>query len=61
MELRRDGAHAAAAKFETMVNWHVRGCFRYHGASTGRWASLGMQVHNLKKPTVDDMGARSAQ
>jgi DNA polymerase bacteriophage-type len=35
----------------------VRGCFRYHGASTGRWASLGIQLHNLKKPMAEGMGA----
>jgi hypothetical protein len=54
LELRRDGAHAAAAKYSTMLNWRdddgrAHGCFVYHGASTGRWASYGIQVQNLKK------------
>jgi hypothetical protein len=60
IELRLDGAHAAALKLETMKAWmsdddRVRGCFRYHGASPGRFTSLGIQMQNLKKPTVKDM------
>lgn len=27
----------------------VRGCFRYHGASTGRWSSLGIQVQAVAR------------
>jgi DNA polymerase bacteriophage-type len=62
MELRLDGAHAAAAKLETMRAWcnddsRARGCFRYHGAATGRWTSFGIQVQNLKRPLIEDMGA----
>jgi DNA polymerase bacteriophage-type len=54
LELRRDGAHAATAKYSAMLNWRAEdgrahGCFVYHGASTGRWASYGIQVQNLKK------------
>jgi DNA polymerase len=62
IELRLDGAHAAAAKLLTMRNWRngdgrARGVFRYHGASTGRWTSFGIQLQNLKRPLVEDMGA----
>jgi DNA polymerase bacteriophage-type len=61
MELRLDGAHAAASKFETMLAWQndgrIHGAFKYHGASTGRWTSLGVQLQNLKRPVVEDMGA----
>jgi DNA polymerase bacteriophage-type len=62
MELRLDGAHAAAAKYQRIKSWvgsdnRVRGAFKYHGAATGRWTSLGVQVQNLKKPTVDNLGA----
>jgi DNA polymerase len=35
----------------------VRGAFRYHGASTGRWAGEGFQPQNLKRPAVDDLAA----
>jgi DNA polymerase bacteriophage-type len=62
LELRLDGAHAAAAKLLTMRAWRngdgrARGCFRFHGASTGRWTSFGIQLQNFKRPLVEDMGA----
>jgi hypothetical protein len=62
IELRLEGAHAAAAKFVAMRNWRnpdgrIRGAFRYHGASTGRWTSLGVQVHNLKRPVTTNLAA----
>jgi DNA polymerase len=62
MELRLDGAHAAALKLHTMRNWmsdddRIRGCFRYHGASPGRFTSLGVQAQNMKRPGVKDMPA----
>ncbi len=60
IELRLDGAHAS--KLDSFQAWRsedgrVRGAFRYHGASTGRWSSHGVQVQNLKKPEIDDVGA----
>ena len=33
----------------------VRGTFRYHGASTGRWTSFGIQLQNLKRPQTEDL------
>jgi DNA polymerase len=62
IELRLDGAHAAAAKLGTMRNWvngdgRARGTFRFHGASTGRWTSFGIQTQNLKRPLVEDLSA----
>jgi DNA polymerase bacteriophage-type len=61
IELRLDGAHAAAAKLQTIRDWRnpdgrIRGAFKYHGASTGRWTSLDIQVQNMKRPTVADLG-----
>ena len=35
----------------------VRGAFRYHGASTGRWAGEGFQPQNLKRPVEKDLDA----
>lgn len=32
----------------------LRGWALYHGAHTGRWSSLGFQVHNLPKPKLKD-------
>jgi DNA polymerase bacteriophage-type len=62
MELRLAGAHAAAKKLSTLSAWcgpdgRVRGALKYHGGATGRWASWGVQLHNLKKPTIDDVEA----
>jgi DNA polymerase len=62
MELRLDGAHAATSKLRTMRDWQaedgrVRGCFRYHGASPGRFTSLGIQIQNMKRPVVKDLAA----
>jgi DNA polymerase len=61
IELRLDGAHAAANKFEAMLAWQNEGrihcAFKYHGASTGRWTSLGVQLQNLKRPLTEDLGA----
>jgi DNA polymerase bacteriophage-type len=60
IELRLDGAQAATAKLTTMAAWRngdgpARGTLRFHGASTGRWSSHGIQLQNLKRPIVGDM------
>ena len=34
--------------------------FRFHGASTGRWTSHGIQLQNMKRPVVGDMAAAIA-
>jgi RecA-family ATPase len=62
MELRLAGAHAAARKLHTMQAWRgidgrARGGLKYHVASTGRWGSWGMQLHNLKRPTTENLNA----
>jgi DNA polymerase len=62
LELRLDGAHAAVAKLSTMRDWlppddPARGCFKFHGAATGRWTSHGIQVQNLKRPVVENLDA----
>jgi CHC2 zinc finger/Toprim domain len=62
IELRLAGAHASASKLETMRAWlndddRVRNVFRFHGTSTGRWSSVGIQLQNLKRPETEDLGA----
>jgi DNA polymerase len=62
LELRQAGAQAAVKKLTRFSrgrsdDGRVRGAFRYHGAATGRWSSLGVQVHNLKRPETKDLGA----
>lgn len=32
----------------------LRGMFMYHGANTGRWSSLIVQLQNLFRPVIDD-------
>jgi DNA polymerase len=65
LELRHQGAHIAAAKFETMRSWaaadgRIHGAFKYHGAATGRWTSFGVQFQNLKKQNGLDTEAAIA-
>ena len=62
LELRQSGAGAAAFKFATLRRWideqgepRIRYAYRYHGGSAGRFTSLGCQLHNLRKPELDDI------
>jgi DNA polymerase len=55
LELRQQGGRASVSKLDTLLasvdaDDRVRGCFRYHAASTGRWSGQGFQPQNLKKP-----------
>lgn len=56
--IRQESAKSSTAKFVSMVNrasadgW-IRGMFMYCGASTGRWAAYGVQLHNLPRPTLE--------
>jgi DNA polymerase len=65
LELRVGGAQAATKKIHALLaradtDNRVRGAFRYHGASTGRWAGEGFQPQNLKRPVVEDLDAAIA-
>jgi RecA-family ATPase len=58
--LRQAGARASVKKLETLLasagaDDRIRGGFRYHGASTGRWSGSLFQAQNLKKPEIDDV------
>ena len=62
LELRSDGAHVAVNKLTTLRRWlsgeaRIRQAFRYHGASSGRFTSIGVQMQNLKKPETEDVAA----
>jgi DNA polymerase len=55
IELRQAGSLASANKLRTMRAWlgdddRIRGAYRHHGTSTGRFSSLGTQLQNLRKP-----------
>ena len=65
LELRLGGAQAAVKKIDALLaragdDNRVRGAFRFHGASTGRWAGEGFQPQNLKRPVVEDLDAAIA-
>jgi len=62
LELRQSSGGAAALKFATLRRWvdeqgepRIHYAYRYHGASSGRFTSLGCQLHNLRKPEIDDI------
>jgi DNA polymerase len=62
LELRQGGAQAAAKKITALLTHcgpddRIRGAFRYHGASTGRWTGNGLQPQNLKHSTTEDLNA----
>ena len=49
----------AVTKYETMkdaacADGRIRGMFIYHGATTGRWSSFTVQLHNLFRPVIKD-------
>src|SRR5262249_28308847 len=65
LELRLGGAQAAVKKINALLaragnDDRIRGAFRHHGASTGRWSGEGFQAQNLKRPVVDDLNAAVA-
>ncbi len=65
LELRLGGAQAAVKKINALLarvddDNRVRGAFRYHGAGTGRFAGVGYQPQNLKRPVVEDIDAAIA-
>ncbi|ODT60984.1 MULTISPECIES: DNA polymerase [Paracoccus] len=54
LELRLEGGKTSVTKIEAFLNraspdGRVRGCYTYHGASTGRWTSTGVNVSNLPR------------
>ncbi len=55
LEMRNEATRSSTAKYEAMLrmsdeqDWRARGNLIYHGASTGRFAGTGIQLHNLAK------------
>ena len=53
--IRQEAAKTSVAKLEAMLDrasadGRVRGTFLYHGASTGRWSSTGVNFANMPRP-----------
>lgn len=62
LQLRSTYAMAAVAKYAAMEaaagdDDRLRGMLLYHGAATGRWSSLIVQLQNLFRPVIDDVPA----
>jgi DNA polymerase len=56
LKLRMEGAKTSVTKFAKMAEMQVDGRIRnglvYHGASTGRWASRGINLQNIARPAI---------
>ena len=56
--LRLQGSQTSTAKYEKILDLQSEGRLRngltYHGASTGRYASRGVNLQNLPRPTLED-------
>lgn len=68
LDLRLEGSKTSVTKFSKMAEVHVGGRIRnglvYHGASTGRWASRGINLQNIARPALwmkDEYIAKAVQ
>ena len=56
LKLRMEGSKTSVTKFNKMAGVQVGGRIRnglvYHGASTGRWASRGINLQNIARPAL---------
>lgn len=56
LQLRMEGSKTSVTKFNKMAEVQVGGRIRnglvYHGASTGRWASRGINLQNIARPAL---------
>lgn len=55
VEIRQEAAKTSVSKLEAFrnrvgVDGRVRGSFLFNAAGTGRWSSLGVQLHNMPRP-----------
>lgn len=55
IELRQEAAKTSVAKLGSFLDrasadGRIRGAFLFHAAGTGRWSSVGAQLHNLPRP-----------
>ena len=57
--LRKNNGKSSTAKYEAIRNREfqgkVHGLFRFHHATTGRWGSTGIQLHNLPRGNIKDI------
>jgi DNA polymerase len=58
IQLRLELAHDPLVKIKGLLarresDGRVRGAFNFHGAGTGRWSSLGVNVHNFRRDAAN--------
>lgn len=63
IQLRQEGAKSSVAKLNTILarvsrDGRLRGAFVHHGASTGRYTSMGVQLQNLVREVLKDLETR---
>lgn len=59
LKIRQEGAKSSVSKLLAILNrvsrdGRVHGAFVYHGASTGRYTSMGVQLQNLVRDVLKD-------
>jgi len=57
LQVRRSAGLASVKKFHAAnarvcEDGRVKDTHRYHGAATGRWSGVGLQIQNLKRPGI---------
>lgn len=58
LEIRQIAGRISVAKFAEMLRWadpaddRIRNNLRYHGAQTGRWAGMGVQIQNFPRGAI---------
>lgn len=60
LEIRANASKTSTAKYEAMElrsrsDGRVRDLLMYHGASTGRWTGMGVQIQNFPRGTLKDI------
>ena len=57
--LRKNNGKSSTAKYEAIrnreIDGKIHGLFGYHTATTGRWGSRGVQLHNLPRGNIKDI------
>ena len=62
LQIRQDLSKTSISKYQKLISYagkgqRARGLLQFYGASrTGRWAGRGVQIHNLTKHFVEDLG-----
>lgn len=66
LEIRANASKTSTAKYYSMemrsrFDGRVRDLLMYHGASTGRWTGMGVQIHNFPRGWLGESGPLAAE